>query len=719
MPSDPPEKPSSDILSQSFFEENQIKEKDTPSLEEPPTLLEEDHSLLPGELILQRYLIDKELGRGGMGKVFRAFDQKEKRLVALKMLFKMGQEEKIRFQREYRFLRIVEHPNLIKAYDYFEEEGKLFMVLEFVAGRSLAQILDDGKIVFSLPEQLSIANKITRAIEILNMGGVLHRDMKPGNVMINVEDGTVKVLDLGLGKDLSGDLKALTAGNHILGTLSYLSPEQLTGKSHRLSDMFSLGTMLYQFFLWSKDSPFYDRNSLVTVYKIGHHNPEGLDKVLLEKRRAKGEDFSPEEEQAYRALSALLEKAMAKEPEKRCLASEMADAFAELQQVFLQLHYSVFHQKLLPLSRKLDSRLMENLAQIQKTEDKKAPASLPPTALPLRKKEEFEKWEKKEKNAKSKRSLSDLFFTGKEKIVHLNFLLVFLLLVSICFFCLVFLIPSTDENIPEKTSKTSILRKNISEKRKTMEERTDNTFPKITGFKFSGVKSYHCAEKSYEVAEYLHLETSLEFTLLEGGRYLRGSEQSPEEGPVQEVTIPSFLISRHEVPQKVWRNIMGGNPSRFFHDDRPVENISWQDSLSFCKKTGLELPSEAQWEYACRGGVSSDYYWGEAKGEGFAWYTPQKNTAIIGKRKPNAFGLYDMSGNVWEWCADAYYSDYQGAPNDGSARQATGNNLHRVVRGGSWNTFLVFCRSSFRFQFDQNSRLDHIGFRVVKTIDGE
>jgi formylglycine-generating enzyme required for sulfatase activity len=180
---------------------------------------------------------------------------------------------------------------------------------------------------------------------------------------------------------------------------------------------------------------------------------------------------------------------------------------------------------------------------------------------------------------------------------------------------------------------------------------------------------------------------------------------------------------------------MGNNPSHFKGDDKlPVENVSWLDAVDFCRKlsqkTGrtYRLPSEAEWEYACRAGTTTPFAFGEtitpevvnydgnfpyggaAKGE------YRQKTTPVGAFPPNRFGVYDMHGNVWEWCLDEWVDNYNGAPTDGSARgniHSRDENINRLLRGGSWNNNASNCRSANRNYNAASNRNNNIGFRVV------
>ena len=216
------------------------------------------------------------------------------------------------------------------------------------------------------------------------------------------------------------------------------------------------------------------------------------------------------------------------------------------------------------------------------------------------------------------------------------------------------------------------------------------------------------------------------------GRHANEGGSMPREDPAHSVTFErGFWISKYEVTQKEWKDVMGFNPS--FHqgasypdaDNRPVDNVSWYDAQDFIDelntlhpKRHFRLPSEAEWEYACRAGTTTRFYWGEdnktKKFDKYAWYQMNSGaeTNPVGQKRGNAWKLFDMSGNVWEWVQDTLQDDYTGAPTDGSAWIDHANS-NRVVRGGSWYNNAMVCRAAFRGGQDPDGHFIDYGFRIV------
>ena len=209
-----------------------------------------------------------------------------------------------------------------------------------------------------------------------------------------------------------------------------------------------------------------------------------------------------------------------------------------------------------------------------------------------------------------------------------------------------------------------------------------------------------------------------ELTIIPAGSYDMG-----ETGSTHRVTLKSFALGKTEVTQGQWKAIMGSNPSNFTScgDNCPVEQVSWNDAQAFIQKlnakTGKQyrLPSEAEWEYACHAGGRQTYC-GSDDLNSLAWHDGNSgnSTHPVAGKQANAFGLYDMSGNVWEWVEDSYHADYNGAPADGSVWQGDGAN--RVLRGGSWIVSPRVGRDARRNWYEPGSSYYNLGFRLARML---
>jgi formylglycine-generating enzyme required for sulfatase activity len=242
--------------------------------------------------------------------------------------------------------------------------------------------------------------------------------------------------------------------------------------------------------------------------------------------------------------------------------------------------------------------------------------------------------------------------------------------------------------------------------------------------------------KAKHFVENLGNSVTLQMVAIPGGTFQMGSPTTEKsrysgESPQHSVNVSAFSIGRYPVTQAQYEAVMGKNPSHFKGAKRPVEQVSWNDAQEFCKKlsqkTGrtYRLPSEAEWEYACRAKTTTPFHFGETMTSALANYDAtvtyqsepkgeyREQTTDVGIFPANAFGLCDMHGNVWEWCEDIYHKNYEGAPTDGSAWNVGGESNIRVLRGGSWIYNPRVCRSAARSWYVAGIRYLYFGFRVV------
>ncbi len=318
-----------------------------------------------GKILKKRYCLEKKMNSGGMADIFLAIDQANKNRCVIKVLSQGSSEEKKRFFREYEFLRSVKHLCLIQTIDFFEEKEDLFIVQEFIAGKSLGEILREQTKTFPLSEKLVIANNIARGVEVLNRAGILHRDIKPDNIMIHKEAGIVKLIDLGIGKDLAKAQEKLTLNQEIIGTLPYMSPEQAEGKYSEQSDVFSLGVTLYQFFLEDLHSPFQDSNTLSVIYKVAHYRPPTIWERVQETY-----SLSSSEKEGYERISLLIALSMEKFPNQRCSSAQfIADNLAQIHKEVFSSSRQLKKDTTLELSPEVSKELRQQLLEIKNKEE--------------------------------------------------------------------------------------------------------------------------------------------------------------------------------------------------------------------------------------------------------------------------------------------------------------------------------------------------------------
>ncbi len=217
-------------------------------------------------------------------------------------------------------------------------------------------------------------------------------------------------------------------------------------------------------------------------------------------------------------------------------------------------------------------------------------------------------------------------------------------------------------------------------------------------------------------------KTGMEFVWVPSGCFQMGGDEGNYEQPIHKVCVKGFWMGKYEVTQAQFQQVMGKNPSHFPGLNNPVEMVSWDDAAGFSEKMGniaavkVRLPSEAEWEYACRAGRVQERYCGGNDNENrLAWSKTNSNrqTHPVGSLVANDWGLHDMSGSVWEWVQDCWHGDYQGAPVDGSAWKG-GECPKRVLRGGSWCNDPSLIRAGFRYGNDPDGG-ECGGFRVART----
>ena len=215
------------------------------------------------------------------------------------------------------------------------------------------------------------------------------------------------------------------------------------------------------------------------------------------------------------------------------------------------------------------------------------------------------------------------------------------------------------------------------------------------------------------------------------GKFILGSpiseiDRKEQESPLVAVNVPTFYMAKFAVTQEHWIAVMSDNPAIFREDlQAPIENISWLEAKEFCRKLSIKsaykytyrLPSEAEWEYACRAGTNTAYHFGDRPDQlpDYAWFKDNANqrSQPIGKKTPNPWGLHEMHGGIWEWCEDVWHDSFRGAPADGSAWIDGDSYGRRVRRGGSWSNEAKLCRSASRDWHWQGDRYNDIGLRLV------
>ena len=575
---------------------------------------------MEGKTILG-YTLQYRLGIGGMAEVWYAENKIHKR-AAVKILnrdLSLNENIVARFQNEAEIMVALNHPNIRQVYDYSEIDGRPAIIMEYLEGDDLKARMKQGQ-RFTNDELVKWWNQLVDALKYTHEEGIVHRDIKPGNIFID-KKGNVKLLDFGIAK--VRESISSTQTDQKLGTLMYMSPEQVRDSKHLdyHTDIYSLAVTFVHLLTGKKP---YDSDS-VSDYDIQTAivtKPLDLSDVPAEWRF-------------------FLEPYLDKEPKNR----------PELRP------FEVVAQPPQKSAQESENSIDDEGTIIENTAVKPERSELPKAT--------------KDTKTPNKKSKLGLWLA--------------LVVAAIAIGVAVFVF--SPSNASKGTESTEA---------KAFENKT---------FTVNGV--------------------SFDMIAVKGGTFTMGctSEQSDcwgDEKPTHNVTLSDYYIGKFEVTQELWQAVMGSNPSDFKGNNLPVEQVSWNDVQEFItklnQKTGanFRLPTEAEWEYAARGGNKSNSYKysGSNTIGNVAWYWDNSNseTHQVGTKSPNELGIYDMSGNVWEWCQD-WYGDYSSGSQTNPIGSSSGS--FRVLRGGSWNNRARLCRVSLRNYYFPDRGSYYFGFRLV------
>ena len=237
--------------------------------------------------------------------------------------------------------------------------------------------------------------------------------------------------------------------------------------------------------------------------------------------------------------------------------------------------------------------------------------------------------------------------------------------------------------------------------------------------------SFHYLYGSENNPEIIINSIGMKLKLIKAGEFFMGSEKGAiDEKPVHKVMISKdFYIGIYEVTQAQYKRVMGKNPSMFKGDNLPLENVSYEDAREFCRRLSekegkiYRLPTEAEWEYVCRAGTTTEHFWGDEFDHKLVYCADntKRKTQQAGSKKPNPWGIYDMAGNVWEWCSD-WYNKRTYTKGERIDPKGPDNGEYRVIRGGSYDLCGLCYRSAYRGSRTPDTRTSTIGFRVVMEL---
>ena len=730
------------------------------------------------QLILGNYVILDKIGEGGMGLVLKAEHKRMKRVVALKVLspsVSKSQELTARFQREVRAAARLDHPNIVTAFDADEAGKTHFFVMQYVDGVDLASRVKK-KGPFAIDKAVDCIKQAAAGLQYAHEQGIVHRDIKPGNLLLD-STGTVKILDMGLARmDSTGDgtQAELTSTGAVMGTVDYMAPEQAlsTKSADARSDVYSLGITLWYLIT---GRPAYHGDSLMAR--------------LLAHRESEIPSLSAVRAEAPPTLDAVFRKMVAKNPEDR--PQTMAAVIEELDQALGGDTSSPSISVAQSEDDKLDD-FLQNLGSgesgILESATPSAPVTLPATQSPARTVPPPVKT-----SPKPSPQVPDEAATLDDGLPP-KYLWIggaCLSVLAIVVLAIVFW-PNGDNGdsrddagdggdpgVAAKTQAGSGDGKTESGGQTAKSAvRPPDPAPgrAVVPFdaKQAAAKQLAWAKHLGVPVEYTN-NVGMKFRLIPPGEFRRGLTQAeidklkgdfdkPQsnvnghldaEGPPHTVVITRpFYLGVTEVTQDHYKQVTGRSPSHFTSkqlklatvDSHPVENLTWSDAADFCKmlsefaglspghmrpgdalklaSDGYRLPFEAEWEFACRAGTTTAYWSGDSENslKGVDWGSGQGGgvTHPVAKLKANPFGLHDLHGNVSEWCRDGwepiYYSEFEGRyAVDPSGPEFYG--LEHVVRGGHFGAAMPTNRSGFRNAYSRQKGVHLTGFRVALSVD--
>ena len=725
-----------------------------------------------------------------MGQVFKAEHRRMKRTVAIKMLPRNLTKDALsiaRFQREVEVAAKLSHPNIVAAHDADEARGVHFLVMEYVAGSDLSALVKKHG-PLSVAKAVNYVLQAARGLDFAHKKGVIHRDVKPGNLLLDAE-GTVKILDMGLAR-LSSDGNAatqseLTGAGAVLGTVDYMAPEQAVDTRHAdaRADIYSLGCTLY-YLLSGKAA--YEGETLMAkllahretpIPSLGDNVPKPVQAVFRKMAAKRVED-------RYQAMSEVV---------------TALEAYSSAQQTSLSIQPSA--------GTGSSSNVLTFLRNAAlNTIHKAKPAKKPVRA------------------ASNEKNMTFILVVVAAAFVGLAILAGVVFKVRTKEGTLVVKVDQPDAvvQVLNEEGKVEITRPgergllsiavDPGKHRLKVEKDGFQFFTQDFTMESGGTQSIkatlepvkavetagqaHNADGKWELppgapppavapfdaakakklqsAWAKHLGVPVEITnsigmklvLIPPGEFTMGSpkelieeelkahaddqwykEHLPGEGPQHRVRITrSFYLGTYLVTQQEYQRVMGTNPSEFSATGKskekvagkdtkqfPVECVSWDDAAEFCRKLSempeeraggrtYRLPSEAQWEYACRAGSTGRYSFSsgrsgipkeyeEHKLSDYGWFNGNAGwmTHAVGGKQASAWGLYDMYGNVWDWCQDRYDKEYYTDSPVDDPGGSPGGSRH-VARGGGWGSPARDCRSAIRGEYGSGG--GGLGFRV-------
>ena len=631
-----------------------------------------DHSgmLAVGDTLqMGKYRIERQLASGGFGNTYVVLNTYFNERYAMKEFFMKGlsgrgadssvsvsepsrptfEEQRKKFMKEAQRLRGLHNEHVVAVHDLFEENGTSYYVMDFVDGESLSQRLKRTGKPLVESEALRVLDQVLDALGTVHEQGIWHLDLKPGNIMLDSQ-GTVRLIDFGASKQMNFGEGYTSTSTAMCYTPGYAPGEQIDQNLKRIgpwTDLYALGATLYK---------------LVTL-----NEPPILSEL--------------------------------DEPDAFVYPASVSPGVRDLVQWMM--------------SRRVSSRPQS----VQQVRDRLAQGTA--CDSPLKSDSEvtvLNYVSPAEKVAKT--DDEETTFVHEEKRPKQD----------------------THKESPQKKPVLAAVEKETSPQRSQRKWLTRlGIVAVVIGLAIAGVVTLtgkpeavtaaQCSQRTDANGNKVFTIGDVEFTMIkvEGGTFTMGatselgSDSFGDEKPTYSVTLSSYYIGQTEVTQALWQAVMGSNPSDYFKGSRrPVENVSWDDCQQFINRlnslTGeqFKLPTEAQWEYAARGGRKSRgyKYAGSSDIGDVAWYTDNSGSQLhdVATKQANELGLYDMSGNVWEWCSD-WYGDYSSGSVSDPVGPSSGSG--RVGRGGSWYYEAWGCCVSSRLFISPDARSFFYGLRLA------
>lgn len=637
-------------------------------------------NVMLGNTLASRYKIVQHLGGGGFGQTFLAKDTQlpGKPLCVVKQLKPQSndpstlKEARRLFDTEAKILyKLGDHDQIPRLLAHIEENREFYLVQQFIEGHELSQEMTPGQ-GWSEVQVIALLQDMLKTLAFVHQENVIHRDLKPANLIRRRMDGKIVLIDFGAVKEIKSTNSAGQSGFTVgIGTRGYMPSEQANGKPKLSSDVYAVGVIAIQALT-------------------------GLDpgRGLLPEDSKTGEIIWRNYAQVNPKLANVLDKMVRHDFRQRYPSAVEALQALPQQQPISQQQPIRTRREFIKVASFGGVGLMGAIVAHQAL-NRNSPSPTPSVSL-------------------APESLPSSTHTPK---------------------------PSGREAEETTSPPTSL-------KRGGQGGDTLQSFAfELVTVNAQGRETSRNRRQAQYFTENLGNGVTLDMVAIPGGTFLMGSPNTEagrfsSENPQHSVTIKPFYMGKFTVTQAQWRAVaalpqvsraLNPAPSYFKGDNLPVEKISWKEGVEFCKrlsqKTGrtYRLPSEAEWEYACRAGTTTPFHFGETITSDLANYngnyiygseakgTYRKKTTPVGSfQVANAFGLYDMHGNVQEWCADPWHPNYQGAPSDGRAWDNDSDNTsRRATRGGSWDIGPGYCRSAYRGDLVGDIGYYLIGFRVV------